>query len=229
MRGTPRRRPGRGGQGGHEPRARIRTRELRATELAVLGWSQSQIAQDLGITQAAVCKLLQRTDTRHLRELTETIGRQKARQALRLDHVYAEAIGSWHASKTDRTRRRQRQTQGGDGPGATVAELVVENQHGDPRYLDVALKALADRRKLVGLDAPQKVDLRASREPYDDMTEEALLAELARNTRLLGVVTPTVIDGVSTDAVTADPTHTVAIPPDTSPVSKKEMPHVDPE
>jgi hypothetical protein len=220
MSDTPRRRSGRGGHGGHESRARIRTRELRAMELAVLGWSQSQIARDLGITQAAVCKLLQRIDTRHLRELTETIGRQKARQALRLDHVYAEAIGSWHASKTDRTRRRQRQTQGGDGPGATVAELVVENQHGDPRYLDVALKALADRRKLVGLDAPQKVDLRASRDPYDDMPEEALRAELARQTRLLAVTDPPVIDAVTTDVVTAERPTTTSVPATPSPSSE---------
>ena len=226
MSATPRRRRGRGGQGGHDPRARIRTRELRATELAVLGWSQPQIATDLGISQAAVCKLLQRIDTRHLRELTETIGRQKARQALRLDHVYAEAMRAWNDSKTDSTRRRQRQTQGGHGPGATVAELVVENQRGDPRYLDVALKALADRRKLVGLDAPQKVDLQASRDPYDDMTEEALRAELARHTQLLGLPDPTVIDAGTTAAVASADANANAGPELSS---EKETTHVEHE
>jgi hypothetical protein len=226
MSDTTRCRRGRGGHGGHESRARIRTRELRATELTVLGWSQPQIAADLGITQAGVCKLLRRIDTRHLRELTETIGRQKARQALRLDHVYAEAMRAWHASQADSTRRRQRQTQGGARSGATVAELVVENQHGDPRYLDVALKALADRRKLVGLDAPQKVDLRASRDPYDDMTEEALRAELARQTRLLSVADPTVIDAVTTEAITADRPTPNAVTPDPSTPADKEMTHV---
>jgi predicted transcriptional regulator len=33
-------------------------------ELAVVGWSQPQIAADLGITQAAVSKLLKRVETR---------------------------------------------------------------------------------------------------------------------------------------------------------------------
>ena len=51
---------------------------------------------------------------------------------------------------------------------------------------DEARKALADHRKLWGLDAPQKVDVRASRNPYEGMTEDALRAELARQTRLLG-------------------------------------------
>jgi hypothetical protein len=54
-------------------------------ELTVLGWSQPQIAADLGMSQAAVCKLLKRVETRLLRELAETVQRQRARQALRLD------------------------------------------------------------------------------------------------------------------------------------------------
>jgi DNA-binding CsgD family transcriptional regulator len=218
------RRRGRGGQGGHEPRARIRTRELRAMELAVLGWSQPQIAADLGISQAAVSKLLKRVETRLLRELADTVQRQKARQTLRLDHLFAEAIRAWHESKADTTRRRQRQTQGGDGAGATIAELVVENQHGDPRYLDEARKALADQRKLWGLDAPQKVDLHASRDPYEDMPEEALRAELARQTQLLGLPTPTVIDAGTTDAVMRDDANASTTQ---TPSPEKEPTHVD--
>lgn len=204
MSDTPRRRRGRGGQGGHEPRARIRTRELRAMELAVLGWPQYQIAADLGISQAAVSKLVKRIETRLLRELAETVQRQKARQALRLEHLFAEAMRAWNESKADTTRRRQRKTQGGTGgAGATVAEIVVENQHGDPRYLDEGRKALADLRKLLGLDAPQKLDVRASRNPYDDMSEEALRQEVARQARLLGVGSPAVVDTVPTDGTTS--------------------------
>jgi predicted transcriptional regulator len=164
-------------------------------ELTVLGWSQHQIAADLGISQAAVSKLLKRTEGRTLREMTAVIERQKVRQAMRLEHIYAQAMQAWEQSKTDRSRKRQRKTQGASGgPGATVAEIVVENQHGDPRYLEQALKALTDHRKLWGLDAPQKVDVRASRNPYDGMSEEALLEEVTRQARLLGVSTP-LLDG----------------------------------
>src|SRR5262245_35585369 len=106
---TPRHRRGRGGKSGHEPRARIRTRELRAMELTVLGWSQHHIAKDLGISQAAVSKLLKRVEIRLLCELSETMGRQKAKQMLRLEHLFAEAMGAWNESKADNTRRRQRQ------------------------------------------------------------------------------------------------------------------------
>jgi DNA-binding CsgD family transcriptional regulator len=177
---------GSGGQGGHEPRARIRLREARVLELSVRGWSQAQIADDLGVTQAAVSKILARLDRRQLREQAETVGRQKAQQSRQLDHLYAQAIGAWDASRTDSTVRRQRQTHAAGGAGTTVAEIVTEPQHGDPRYLAEARKALADRRKLWGLDAPQQVDVRASRNPYDGLTDDALREELGRQTRLLG-------------------------------------------
>jgi predicted transcriptional regulator len=195
MSDTPRRRRGRGGQGGHEPRARIRTRELRTMELTVLGWSQHQIAADLGISQPAVSRILNRVELRVLRELTATVERQKARHTVRLEHIFAEAMRAWDQSKADTTRRRQRKSDGGPGgAGATVAEIVVENQHGDPRYLDEARKALADHRKLWGLDAPQKVDVRAPRNRYDDMTEDALRDELATQARLLAASDPVAPD-----------------------------------
>jgi predicted transcriptional regulator len=182
---SPRSRRGRGGQGGHEPRARIRTRELRALELANQGWSQHQIADDLGVSQAAVSKLLKRIELRILRELTDTVERQKARQSLRLEHLFAESMRAWTDSKTDATRRRQRKSQGGARGDAVVAEVTVENQHGDPRYLEEARKTLADHRKIWGLDAPQKVDVRATRNPYVNLTDEELRAELDRQSRLL--------------------------------------------
>ena len=157
----------RGGRGGTEPRTRIRAREGRAMELATQGWSQHRIAAELQISQPAVSKLLRRVEDRILRELTAAVERQKARHTLRLEHLYAEALRAWEQSKQDATRRRQRKTVGraGGATGATVAELVVEEQHGDPRYLEEGRKALADLRKLWGLDAPHKVDIRATRKP----------------------------------------------------------------
>jgi hypothetical protein len=227
MSAHPRHRRGRGGQGGHEPRARIRTRELRALELATLGWSQHRIAADLGISQAAVSKLLRRVETRVLRELIDLVDRQKVRHTLRLEHLYAEAMGAWEQSKTDTTRRRQRKTEGGTGgASASVAEIVVENQHGDPRYLDEARKALADHRKLWGLDAPHQLDVRATRDTYEGMTEEALREELARQTHLLGDGPPAVVEPLgSTRSIEGAPAHSGAA--DSVESDKRETPNGD--
>lgn len=198
MNKSPRRRRGRGGQGGHEPRTRIRTREMRTMELAVLGWTQHQIAADLGVSQAAVSKILTRVERRVLEELTAMVERHKTRHSLRLELIFAESLRAWERSKEDTTRRRQRKSDGGvNGAGGTVAEIIVQNQHGDPRYLEEARKALADHRKLWGLDAPQKVDVRAVRNSYEGMSEEALRDELAKQTRLLAGAEPGAADAAN--------------------------------
>ena len=178
---------GRGGQGGREPRATVQARALRVLDRSVAGLSQREIAAAEGLSQSAVSKILRRLETRALQELVDRVEQQKARQSLRLDYLYGESLRAWAASKADATRRVQRTTQAGAGGagGATVAQLVVETQHGDPRYLEVARKVLADQRRVWGLDAPQKLDVRATEGPFDAMSDEALAEVLAHQRQLL--------------------------------------------
>jgi predicted transcriptional regulator len=152
----------------------------------VQGRTQGEIAQELQISQAAVSKILARADRRALEELTQQIERQKVRQTQRLDYLVAELMQAWVQSKADATRRRQRKSETAHGRGAhTVAEVTVETQHGDPRYLDAIRKVLADQRKLWGLDAPQRVDLRASQMPLDQLSDAELQARLSQQDTLL--------------------------------------------
>ena len=177
---------GRGGPGGHEPQASIQARALRVLERSVAGLSQRQIAAEEEISQSAVSKILQRLEARVLEELVGRVEQQKVRQTLCLDHLYRESLQAWEASKADATRRVQKKTQPGVGaPGATVAQFVVETQHGDPRYLEVARKVLADQRRVWGLDAPQKLDVRATEGPFDAMSDEALAEALTHQRQLL--------------------------------------------
>lgn len=162
---TPRPR-GRGGRGGHEPRVRVRTREARALELATQGATQQEIARALGVTQPAVSKMLRRVEVNTWNELVRARGRHKVRTTLRLEFLFREAMHAWEQSKADATRRRQRKTQSGTHESATIAELVTENQHGDPRYLEQARKTMADFTKLWGLDVPQ-LNAPAQRRPSE--------------------------------------------------------------
>ena len=181
--------PGRGGQGGHEPRAQIQAREQRVLDRSVAGVSQRQIAQEEGITQSAVSKILRRVEARVLEEFMARVEQQKVRQSLSLEHVYRQSLAAWEASKADATRRVQTKTQTAAGASSgTVAQLVVENRHGDPRFLEIARKALADQRRVWGLDAPHKVDVHAHHGPFDAMSDEALAAELDRQRQLLTAI-----------------------------------------
>ena len=152
---------GRGGQAGREPRATVQARGLRVLERSVAGLSQREIVAKEGISQSAVSKILQRLEARVLEELVGRVEQQKVRQTLCLDHLYRESLRAWEASKADATRRVQKKTQPGVGaPSATVAQFVVDTQHGDPRYLEVARKASS--RDAVGLYELRRVARRAA-------------------------------------------------------------------
>ena len=192
---TKRRTASRGGKGGWEPPARLRARERRAVELAVQGSSQHAIAAELHISQAAVSKLLKRADDRVLQELSDRVERQKVRQTQRLERLFSESMTAWEKSKADATRRRQRKSGSDVGvhaAGQTVAEVVTETQHGDPRYWESARKALTDLRKVWGLDAPTQLDV-TTHDPYAALTEAQLLERLAEQDSLLRrvLVSPT--------------------------------------
>ena len=177
-----------GGRGGAEPRRRIRLRELQDLDQLLKGRSQHQLAASLGISQPAVSKIQRRIAEHLLEEFADQRDRRRAIQTLQLRNLYAEAMTAWDASKQDAVRRRQRHTSptGADASG-TVAEIVAENQHGDPRFLEVARKALADERAVWGINAPGRIEAVG---PYATMSDAALATELALQDRLLRSADP---------------------------------------
>src|SRR5258706_15191064 len=108
MSGHPHR--GRGGQQGHEPRRRLRLRELQVLDQMLAGKTQHQTANLLGISQPGVSKILRRIEERLLADFEIKIELQRARQTLRLEHVYGESMSAWQTSKQEALRRRQRKT-----------------------------------------------------------------------------------------------------------------------
>lgn len=187
----------RGGKGGAEPRSRIRLRELRVLEAVLAGHSQAQTAAALGISQPAVSKIVRRLEERLLADLAVAVERQRARHTMRLEHLYAESMRAWTASQQDGVRKRQRKSDG-TGGGATIAELVSENRHGDPRYLEEARKALSDLRMIWGVNAPDRVAVQAT--PFAGLSDGAIDALLDQQARLLRPASDTTMPPTTEDA-----------------------------
>jgi predicted transcriptional regulator len=142
---------GRGGAGGHERREVVEARAERAWALLAAGYSQEDIANQLNVSQSAVCKILQREDARRAGERVDEDA-YRARLEAQLDHIFREALRAYERSQHDQTRKRQRQITDGEGNDAgTVLEADVLSRDGDPRFLDQAGRALEQKARLLGL------------------------------------------------------------------------------
>ena len=147
--GPPRRNP-RGGKGGAEPRRVIRQREHQVLTLTEQGWRQEAIADHLGITQAAVSKILRRVDERALRVVADQVAYLKMRGTRHLEYLSREGRWGWEQSKQGRVRRRQTKGARADGTPVVTQDVVID-EHPDPRMLDQARKAEEALAALFGL------------------------------------------------------------------------------
>lgn len=92
----------------------------------------------------------------------------RALELKRIDELIKEAWDAWEKSKESYEKVRSKQSgipgvdEDGNAEGliTTKAEQTRENVNscGDPRYLEVIHKLLQERRKLLGLYSPDKVD-----------------------------------------------------------------------
>jgi len=147
--------------------ARARDLELRIWSLLSEGKTPSAIARTVGIARQSVHRIIRRVEARYHKQIAASVGALKARQARTLEAVVDEALDAWERSK--QPARRVRKETGRPGPGNSRSDSVdgattdltrteVHSRVGDPRFLTEAREALADLRKLYGLDVPKSQD-----------------------------------------------------------------------
>jgi hypothetical protein len=122
--------------------------------------SRSLVAREIGIIQ----------EEWHRRS-TEAISRIKARQLSAIGQVERTAWERFEASCKAAERRLQEKQSAKSAPdkeGKTealgekqVARVTQENRDGDPRWLELVLKCVERRCKILGIDAPQTLDIDA--------------------------------------------------------------------
>lgn len=148
------------------PKEIVRERERKAwamrTQNLMLQW---QIAEELNITESGVCRILKRVSMRVLQEMNEDIIAYKAQQVEALMFIAQEAMAAWTKSKEPiKTVSRSVRGKQLDGETEQTDKIMgtimrTTDQDGDPRYLTIAMAALADIRKVLGLDTVEQVIL----------------------------------------------------------------------
>lgn len=149
-------------------------REWRLTlvgELYKKGWSYRKIARELetlmGLPKPPALRTIQTDVTRLLEEWRsariENVDHVLQLELERIDDAVSELWEAWEKSKTDHTRtdsRRKGVVVGKKVNPAEVQKIVREEiNFGDPRYISEIRKQLAERRKLLGLYAPEKKEI----------------------------------------------------------------------
>jgi hypothetical protein len=127
--------------------------------LQLQGKTPTQIGLEVGIARPSVHRIIRRVERRY-RELTiATVDELKRRQDRALSAMVEEALEAFERSK--QPAQRVRRTHGNRCASSSVAEgdhgdfteRQIQMRIGDVRYLAEARAALADLRKLYGLDS----------------------------------------------------------------------------
>ena len=167
----------------------VREREYHLSEVARLyleGKYQSEIAIARAGAQQQISQDLQIIQARWRESALRDFDALKQEQLAKIDHAEREAWAAWYRSQED--KEVVYSEEGGtstaipappDNKALTVEDVEAfvatlskkppktsskqytrrEGQVGDPRFLDMALKCVERRCKLLGLDMPQRIEL----------------------------------------------------------------------
>jgi hypothetical protein len=150
----------------------VRRDRVKIAELYAKGTYQHVIADEISkqypftLSRSLIAKELGKIYLDWQRRADEAIGKVKARQLAAIDAVERTAWERFEASMKPAERTQQERESGETAPDSagkklataskSKARVVKENRDGDPRWLDLVLKCVERRCKILGIDAPSR-------------------------------------------------------------------------
>ena len=129
-------------------RLAVAQRRLQVSELYLQGWSQTAIAAQVKVTQSTVSEDIGVIHNQWRTSAIRNLDLAREIELRKLDRLEREAWAAWE--------RSQQPAVPADGSGDTTRQSR-QNQVGEARFLDQVNKCIAQRRTLLGLDAPLQV------------------------------------------------------------------------
>ncbi|MAD79247.1 MAG: hypothetical protein CMJ50_00170 [Planctomycetaceae bacterium] len=130
----------------------VARRRETVADFYVQGWTQSAIAQRLGLTQPTICSDLKIIQGQWRESAIRDFDLLRERELRKLDRLEREAWAAWERSQ-EPSQQAVISTNGDD----QRTQETTKDQTGDARYLDVVSKCITSRRALLGLDAPTRI------------------------------------------------------------------------
>lgn len=156
----------------------------RLAELNLKRWSQVRMARDLGVSRRQIIRDIKIIRRRWLDTQIDSIGERRRQELHAVALVEKEAWGAWDKSKEDAETRTQKAKKAEAGGQGNPIELSIrtEGKTGDAIYLKTVLECSRERRKLLGTDAPEQINV-----DLTNHTTEELVAERERLRRELQI------------------------------------------
>lgn len=120
--------------------------ELRALK----AMSQRQIAKEIGVSQNTVCTVLYKQAKEYQKIFWEKVDNEKTIQIYALKKVAQEMWDAWEKSKGIQKVIKQN---GITDDSKGIKNIEIREQQGDPRFIELYLKALKDIRDILGINA----------------------------------------------------------------------------
>lgn len=143
--------------------------KMEAWDLRAKGFTQSAIAKKLDITQASVSRYLKDARSEYHALYTKRIKQVITEQVAFHDHVAEEAMIAWENSKSSFAESGKKTPKkvikrGKSSRSNSDVEQITEFREdaGNHYYLQVAMTAKEKIRKILGTDAPIKLQTNAS-------------------------------------------------------------------
>ena len=112
-----------------------------------------ELAKEFKLSKTVVGITFQKVNAWFVPQILADIKEEKARQVAELRNIFCEAMKAWDASKLDAVTRRV-----GDTAKGKIDVTETKGQCGDPKFLQVAINALRDIRRITGADAALRVE-----------------------------------------------------------------------
>lgn len=139
---------------------------LEIAKLYLAHKSHEQIAAQLSamrpyqLSRAQISYDIRTLVTRWRAESVRTIDDQKAEELKRINAVEATAWESWAKSQSPSSVKRQNRTLDKNGvPGTGHMTIEQQDRDGDSRFLSLVMQCSERRCRLLGIEAPQKINL----------------------------------------------------------------------
>ncbi len=132
----------------------IRQRRQQVADLYLKGLTQAAISTEVGVGQPTVCSDLKHIQAEWRDSMVRDFDLAREIELQKIDRVEREAWAAW-----ERSQKPDQSAQTYDDPNNRRTRRTVRNRNGDPRYLEIVLRCSRERRELLGLDAPQRMEI----------------------------------------------------------------------